>query len=1067
VANRSIKIEILGDAKGARTAFGDAERSAEGFGSKIAGIGKAAVIATGAIAAAAGGLALDGLNQFSKFQSGMNEVFTLIPGAGKAMFDTLSGGAKQFSKDFGVLPDQVVPALYQSLSAGVPPDNVFAFLEIAQKAAKGGVTDLTTSVNGITSVVNAYGEEVVNAAKASDLMFTAVRLGKTDFSQLSASLFNVIPTAASLGVEFGDVTAALARLTAQGTPTSVATTQLRAAFQEAAKDGGKLDQALKQLHGKSFPDLVAGGMDIGSIFDSLRSSMPDEEFRGLFGSVEALQAVLGITGPQAEAFQQALAEMGNSAGATDQAFQTMDRGIGPVLAKLRANLAVARIELGERLAPYAERFLNFVLTTGVPAVTALASRLGGPLMAGLRGAANIVTGQVMPAVSSLLDFVGRLREAFAEGGLTGALGAFVGTVTGLFDRIDWGGIAGSVVSGLSGALSRVSGLAAGIGSWFVGAVTGVDWGGVATGVKNGLITALRKLRDWGGDVVSWVADTVSGVEWSAVGTVIKDGVVGAFTAITNWGSRVVTWVADTIAGVDWRNVGSTIKEGVVSAFTAITDWGGRVVDWVTNAVSAVDWGGAATAIRDKIVEAASSVDWSALGAAISSGFDSLVESNATIAGFIEKLIGIREQGQPLIDLITGSLLSTLDSLRTTWDNVKASLEGVDWAPILQALQTLGIVVGAVLVAAVVGFLKMLETLAQVLSVALPAAVTIAVGALNIVAVTINTTRTVIEQFVRIVRALIDGDWSMAWAAARTLVSSFAGGVQSILNIMASTIFSIIDTLTGGALTRFNTWATNTRNSAASLAAGVLEAIRSLPGDVAGIVADLASGALRLLDGLVTDAVIKATTLYTDVLRWFRDLATDAPARIGELARDALLGLAGFVGDAVTTVSGLPDKVSAVLGDLSGVLYGKGKQFVQGLIDGILDMLGPLGDAIGRVGDVLGRIDVPGFSPPDEAGLHMGQLFAGNLAKGIDEERRRASGAVARLGRELAAVNLGAQVNLGAPGRGSVLDRLLSAGPVIQQHITLHVEDRSPAAIANAVTLAGLQLGRELAKEGLA
>ena len=42
-------------------------------------------------------------------------------------------------------------------------------------------------------------------------MFTAVRLGKTDFEQLSGSMFQVAPIAASLGIDFQDVTAALAK----------------------------------------------------------------------------------------------------------------------------------------------------------------------------------------------------------------------------------------------------------------------------------------------------------------------------------------------------------------------------------------------------------------------------------------------------------------------------------------------------------------------------------------------------------------------------------------------------------------------------------------------------------------------------------------------------------------------------------------------------------------------------------------------------------------------------------------------------------------------------------------
>ena len=91
--------------------------------------------------------------------------------------DEMRNQVLDVSGDMGRLPEEVIPALYQSLSAGVPTDNVFEFMDTAHKAALGGVTDLETAVDGITSVVNAYGSDVVSAANASDVMFTAVRLG--------------------------------------------------------------------------------------------------------------------------------------------------------------------------------------------------------------------------------------------------------------------------------------------------------------------------------------------------------------------------------------------------------------------------------------------------------------------------------------------------------------------------------------------------------------------------------------------------------------------------------------------------------------------------------------------------------------------------------------------------------------------------------------------------------------------------------------------------------------------------------------------------------------------------
>lgn len=346
---------LQGQLGGLQSAANVAQRGFTGLQSAV-GIGmKAAAGAGMAGFAALGGAAVLATNTFGNFQQSMNEVFTLLPGISQSAMDGMMGNVKAFATEFRVLPENVVPALYQSLSAGVPSDNVFEFIKIAQKAAMGGVTDLETAVDGITSVVNAYGAEMIDAAKASDIMFTAVKLGKTDFGQLSGSLFNVIPTAASLGVAFEDIGAGMARLTAQGTPTSVATTQLRALMVEAAKDGSKLSDTIFKLSGKSFAGLVAEGKNVGEILQMVRESMPDNDFRNLFSSVEASGAALGITGSQFEAFNEALAEMKNSTGATDAAFKTMDTGINRFKDGIKSFVSVAQLELGGRLAPIVEK----------------------------------------------------------------------------------------------------------------------------------------------------------------------------------------------------------------------------------------------------------------------------------------------------------------------------------------------------------------------------------------------------------------------------------------------------------------------------------------------------------------------------------------------------------------------------------------------------------------------------------------------------------------------------------------------------------------------------------------
>ena len=94
------------------------------------------------------------------FDNGMRQVATMLPKLSKEGFGSLKQETLDFAKEIGKVPEEVIPALYNALSAGIPRENVFDFLRTASSGAVAGVSDLTTSVDGLSSVVNAYGSEV-------------------------------------------------------------------------------------------------------------------------------------------------------------------------------------------------------------------------------------------------------------------------------------------------------------------------------------------------------------------------------------------------------------------------------------------------------------------------------------------------------------------------------------------------------------------------------------------------------------------------------------------------------------------------------------------------------------------------------------------------------------------------------------------------------------------------------------------------------------------------------------------------------------------------------------------
>ena len=278
-ASRTLTVVLAGDAKGLQNSL---DRSSNGF----AKFGKAAAVAGAAGAAALIAVGVKGVANVAKLQTGLTEVRTLLPELSDAGFKKLRDDVLAFSDEMGIATDKAVPALYQAISAGVPPNNVIDFMKTATAAAVGGVTELETAVDGISSVVNAYGSDVISAAQASDQMFTAVKLGKTDFEKLSKSLFNVIPLAAAANIKFGDVAAAVARLTAQGTPTTVATTQLKAGIQGLLAPSAEAQTLMRDL-GLSFDATRLAEIGLGGAFNEL--------YKATGGNIDQLKKLLGST----------------------------------------------------------------------------------------------------------------------------------------------------------------------------------------------------------------------------------------------------------------------------------------------------------------------------------------------------------------------------------------------------------------------------------------------------------------------------------------------------------------------------------------------------------------------------------------------------------------------------------------------------------------------------------------------------------------------------------------------------------------------------------------------------
>ncbi len=354
-----------------------------GIQQKTSSLGKALgklAVAGGAAAIAGIGVALTkGTLSAISFEKQMAEVRTLLSKDFPTQsFDKLNKDIISLSKEMGIATSEMIPALYQAISAGVPPKNVIEFLRTGAKVAVGGVSDLTTSIDGLTTITNAWKISTGQASRVADMMFTGVKLGKTTIAELSRSMFQAGPIAASMGVGVDHVIAAVASLTKQGTPTAVAMTQIRqsmVSLQKPNKDMAKLLKATGFATGEALfaAEGYAGGLDILTTAAGGNKDM----LAKAFGSVEALQAVMGLAGENAAGAAADYDLVTNAVGASDEAFATMNKTVSRQWDILKNKLNVVLLELGQRVLPIVlsnlARFSIFIKNDVLPILKLMAA----------------------------------------------------------------------------------------------------------------------------------------------------------------------------------------------------------------------------------------------------------------------------------------------------------------------------------------------------------------------------------------------------------------------------------------------------------------------------------------------------------------------------------------------------------------------------------------------------------------------------------------------------------------------------------------------------------------------
>lgn len=326
------------------------------FGKKMQRVGSSmttnVTAPLGAIAVASVKLAVD-------FETSMTKIQTLV-GATASEMQVYSNAVASISSQTAVAQKDLADGLFFITSAGLSGQEAIDALTVSAKAGAMGMGEMDSIANALTSVMTAYADENMTAARAGDLLHETLKQGKFDAGQFMDKLGSVIPVAAAAGVSMEELGAASATMSKLSGDAAGTLTSMKTLMMSLLKPSEKQKEILDGLGlstddlGKMMDESLMGTLQF--LFENLEGN--NEALMNMFGSSKAVTGALSTMGLQAETYAEVLDGMNNSQGNVDAGMKILNQTAGQQLKKSFVDLQNAGIEIGKILMPVVLKLVN-------------------------------------------------------------------------------------------------------------------------------------------------------------------------------------------------------------------------------------------------------------------------------------------------------------------------------------------------------------------------------------------------------------------------------------------------------------------------------------------------------------------------------------------------------------------------------------------------------------------------------------------------------------------------------------------------------------------------------------
>ena len=243
---------------------------------------------------------------------------------------------------------------------------------------------------------------------------------------------------------------------------------------------------------------------------------------------------------------------------------------------------------------------------------------------------------------------------------------------------------------------------------------------------------------------------------------------------------------------------------------------------------------------------------------------------------------------------------------------------------------------------------------------------------------------VIELMIDVALLAIMTVWSTVWNAVKAVVTTVLDAIKTVI----STAFDIIKSVISTALDFIIAYATTVWSAVWNVIKAVSDAIVNVVTTAWNAVVPPVVSAVNAIWGVISSIFNTIKSFITGAV----NTITGALSNAWNTARNAVAGpfneikntVTNAINAVVTTVMGLAGRILGAVSNFGSLLFNAGKNLIQGLIDGITNMIGKLTSKLNSITDMIP--DVKGPESRDKKLLTpSGEWIMQSLITGISNE----------------------------------------------------------------------------------